>query len=105
MNSTRSRGLLTALVMVFGTLLVTGLISYLNVRRLYQHDRLVDHTHEVMSELRNLIGLVSDAESGMRGYVIAADPSFLKSLEAATTAVPGAVHRLQRLTHDNPRQQ
>jgi signal transduction histidine kinase len=105
MSSTRSRGMLTALVMVFATLLVTGLISYLNVRRLYQHDRLVDHTHEVMSELRNLNAIVADAESGMRGFLVTADPSFLKSHETATIAVPDAVNRLKKLTRDNPRQQ
>jgi signal transduction histidine kinase len=103
MNTFRSRGLLTAFAMVFATLLVTAAISYLNVRRLYQYDRLVDHTHIVLSELRLLLGTVADAESAMRGYVVTADPSYLKPFEAALVTVPSALARIGRLTADNPK--
>jgi len=103
MNKFRSRGLLTAFAMVFATLLVTAAISYLNVRRLYKYDRLVDHTHIVLSELRLLLGAVADAESAMRGYVVTADPGYLRPYEAALVNVPAAVTRIGGLTADNPK--
>src|SRR4051794_2210245 len=104
MSSIRSRGLLTAFAMVFATLLVTTALGYINVRRLYQHDRLVEHTHEVMSELRLLLGTVADAEAGVRGYVITSDVTYLKPYEAATSTGYESLRRIERLTADNPRQ-
>jgi signal transduction histidine kinase len=105
MSSSRSRGLLTGFAMVFATLLVTAALGYLNVRRLYRHDRLVEHTYEVMSELRLLVGTLSDAESGMRGYVITLDPTYLTPHDAARATVPASLARIERLTADSPHQQ
>src|SRR5262245_40621891 len=105
MSSSRSRGLLTGFAMVFATLLVTAAVGYLNVRRLYQHDRLVEHTYEVMLELRLLLGSLSEAESGMRGYVITLDPAYLTPHDAARATATGTLARIQRLTIDSLRQQ
>lgn len=100
-----NRGLLTGFIMVFVTLLVTTLLGYLNVRRLYRYDRLVDHTHQVVSELRNLMALVADAESGMRGYLITGEDVYLETYNAAQMSVDAAIKRIQNLTVDNPKQQ
>jgi len=86
-------------------LLVTAALGYLNVRRLYEHDQLVERTHEVISELRLLLGTLADAESATRGFVITADPADLKPYEAAMITVPDTLRRIEQLTHDNPRQQ
>jgi signal transduction histidine kinase len=102
MKTSRSRALLTAFALMFATLLVTAAIAYLNVRRLYEHDQLVDHTHVVMGELRLLLGAVADAESGMRGYVLSSDASYLKHYEAALVNVPAAIARIEKLTADDP---
>jgi signal transduction histidine kinase len=104
MNANRSRGLITGFAMVFATLLVTGALGYLNVRRLYEYNQLVDHAHQVMSELRNLLGLVADAESGIRGYVLTADETYLKPYEMAKVTVPDTVARIQRLTASSAKQ-
>lgn len=101
----RNRGLLTGFAMVFATLLVTAALGYLNVRRLAEHNDLIEHTQIVVSELRNLLGLVADAESGVRGYVVAVDESYLKPFSIAKVTVPDTVDRIQRLTLDNLRQQ
>ena len=66
---------------------------------------MVDRTHVVMSDLRLLLGLVADAESGMRGYVVTSDARYLKPYESAKTAVPEVVARLDKLMADNPSQQ
>jgi signal transduction histidine kinase len=105
MNSFKSRGLLTGFAMVFATLLVTAALGYLNVRRLYEHDRLVEHAHQVLSELRLLLGTVADAESAMRGFVITSDPTYLKPYESAGVTSLDSLDRIERLTADNRRQQ
>src|SRR5262245_11854350 len=104
MKSSTSRGLFTAFAMVFVTLLATAAVGYLNVRRLYDHDRLVNHAHEVLSELRLLQGIVSDAESGMRGYVITQDGNYLKNYDAADVSIPQSLDRIENLTRGNSRQ-
>src|SRR5262245_51624026 len=63
-RAARSRGLLTAFLMVFFTLLATAVLACLNLQRLYEHDRLVDQTRETISELRLLLVAIADAESG-----------------------------------------
>jgi signal transduction histidine kinase len=104
MNPIRNRGLLTGFAMVLATLLVTAAIGYVNVRRLYEYNQLVEHAHQVVSELRNLLGLVADAESGIRGYVIASEEDYLKSYDIAKVTVPDTVARIHGLTSGNPRQ-
>jgi signal transduction histidine kinase len=84
--------------MVSATLLATAALGYLNVRRLYAYDRLIDQTHQVTSELRYLLGLVADAESAMRGYVLTPEADHLRPYELAKAEFPGALARLARLT-------
>jgi signal transduction histidine kinase len=105
MNSTGNRGLITGFAMVFATLLVTAVLGYLNVRRLYHYDRLVDHTHQVVSEMRNLLAILADAESGMRGFVITQDEAYLRPYETAKVTAPAALKRIGRMTADNVSQQ
>src|SRR6476661_8018541 len=105
MSSFRSRGLLAAFAMIFAVLLVTAVLAYVNVRRLYEHQRLVEHTHEVMSDLRLLLGTLADAESATRGFIMTSDPTELKTYEAAALTVPETIRRIEKLTADNPRQQ
>jgi signal transduction histidine kinase len=90
--------------MVFATLLVTAAIALLNVQRLYQYDQIVEQTHEAMSELRNLSSIVADAESGMRGFVITSDESYLKPYQEARLQIPASLNQIQKLTTESPRQ-
>jgi len=90
--------------MVFATLLVTAAIGYLNVQRLYQYDQIVEQTHEAVSELRLLLSIVADAESGMRGFVITSDESYLKPYEAAQLQIPASLDRIQKLTTESEQQ-
>jgi signal transduction histidine kinase len=104
MKSPTSRGLFTGFAMVFVTLLATAIVGYLNVRRLYDHDRSVNHAHEVLSELRLLQGTVADAESGMQGYIITQDATYLKAYDAAAVSIPQSLNNIERLTRGNSRQ-
>jgi signal transduction histidine kinase len=57
-----------------------------------------------LSELRQLEAAVLDAESGMRGYVLAGGESYLQPLARSPQAVNDSLNRLRRLTGDNPEQ-
>lgn len=105
MSSFRSRGLLAAFAMIFAVLLVTAALAYVNVRRLYEHQRLVARSHEVLSDLRLLVGMLAEAESATRRFVMTSDPAALQPYEAAALAVPETIGRIEMSTADNPRQQ
>jgi len=102
MNSFRSRGLLTGFAIVFSALLVSTSVSYLNLRRLHEHNQWVSHTHEILTELKQLEAVVLEAESGMRGYLLSGDEGHLRLVEQGPQTVSDSLNRMRRQTADNP---
>jgi CHASE3 domain sensor protein len=60
---------------------------------------------EVQQTAQQAFGLLGDAESGERGFVITNNTSYLEPYEAAEKALPVALQRLRQLTSDNRDQQ
>jgi PAS domain S-box-containing protein len=65
----------------------------------------VDHAEQVISNSRQLMRYMVDMETGVRGYHLTADKSFLEPYEAAKPRVPEQLALLLRLTADTPDQQ
>ena len=84
---------------------LVGLTAYSEVVKLRNNDAWVDHTHQVISSLRKVQSLVSDAETGQRGYLITGDKLFLRPYTEAVTALDGELATLRKLIADNPEQQ
>ena len=84
---------------------VVGLTAYLEAVKLRNNDALVDHTHQVISSLRKVQSLVSDAETGQRGYLITGDKLFLRPYTEAMNDLDGELATLRKLISDNPEQQ
>ena len=76
-----------------------------NTRQLHHDAAWVAHTHEVLTELANVLSLAKDAETGQRGFVITGKQRYLEPYISARGAALQAVDNLQRLTADNPIQQ
>ena len=64
----------------------------------------VDHTHQVIGKLNELTTLQSDMETGVRGYVITGDESFLAPYQVAEPQLAAQVRDLIQQTADNPAQ-
>ena len=64
----------------------------------------VDHTHQVIGKLNEMSTLQSDMETGVRGYVIAGDESFLAPYQVARPQLASQVQDLVQMTADNPAQ-
>ena len=64
----------------------------------------VDHTHQVIGKLNELTTLQSDMETGVRGYVITGDESFLAPYQVAKPQLGAQVQDLIQQTADNPTQ-
>src|SRR5208282_563918 len=65
----------------------------------------VDHAEQVISNSRQLMRYMVDMETGVRGYHLTGDKSFLEPYDAAKARVPEQQTLLLRLTAENPGQQ
>lgn len=105
MLTTLHRRLLSILTM--GLLLTLAVVAY-TCRAALGYDRLndqVQRTHEVKEELSAVLGLVVDAETGQRGYLITNDPVYLVPYQEATSQIEAHLARLDSLTKNSAAQQ
>ena len=65
----------------------------------------VDHTHQVLGSLAEILLAVTQVQDTVRGYVITGDPAVLASRDAAISKVNRSLEHIRELTADNPRQQ
>ena len=66
--------------------------------------RLVDHEDEVIANARTLMRYMVDMETGIRGFYLTGDRTFLEPYVAAKPQVSEELRLLQELTSDEPEQ-
>src|SRR5208283_3342868 len=66
---------------------------------------LVDHTNDVIVNARQLMRYMLDMESGLRGFYLTGDQSFLDAYKTAKEAVPEQLTIMDHVMSDNPGQQ
>ncbi len=86
-------------------LLILGAGTYSNTRRLIDSNRLVAHTHLVNTHLAELMSLIVDVETGMRGYIITGDERLLAPYHVALSQVAPTQADLRQLMSDISAQQ
>ena len=86
-------------------LVVSAGLSYRNTRQLVEADRMMDHTHRVISLLEAVLSTLKDAETGQRGFIITQDDLYLQPYHEAVVRVHDELNGLKELTSDNPGQQ
>ncbi|AMA61232.1 chemotaxis protein [Bradyrhizobium sp. CCGE-LA001] len=67
--------------------------------------RMTVHTYEVLEELSKVVGAMVNAETGVRGYLVSADPAFLGPYESGQKEFQAATTKVGSLTSDNAAQQ
>lgn len=85
--------------------LLTGALAYSNIQSLRADTGRVVHTHEVITELTNLLSAVQDAETGQRGFLLTGDERYLEPYAAALTRAETGLAAVARLTADDRVQQ
>src|ERR1700733_974494 len=85
-------------------LVFVGWISLREQKQFVEAAQWREHTHEVVNSLNETVALLSDAETGQRGYLLTGDDAYLEPYKAATRNIDRIVVRLNDLTSDNPRQ-
>jgi signal transduction histidine kinase len=68
-------------------------------------DGWVEHTHEVELALERLLGAVTDAETGQRGYLLTRDRAYLDTHETGAAEARARLAEVERLTADDRQQQ
>jgi methyl-accepting chemotaxis protein len=86
-------------------LLVVGAVSYDSTTKLSSSAEWVQHTHEVLTGLDQLLSGIKDAETGERGYVITGESRYLEPYNTARDIVDQKLNSVRGLTSDNPIQQ
>ncbi len=99
------RGLAVAVGVLAALLLGDAWLSYRNTHDLNERAGWVAHTLEVEEALANLRATVTDAQAGVRAYLLSGDGSALLAYRTAAGEVDAGIDRVARLTEDNPAQQ
>ena len=91
-------GFAVSIILVF----IVGLLSYNSINQLQEDTKMVDHTQTVINTSDELLQLMTDAETGMRGYGATANKVFLAPYNAALPKIANDISTLHSLIKDNP---
>src|SRR5208337_289300 len=106
MDERRFQRLLRRTVAIPVTLLVLLAVTLLvEILTLTSSLKWVDHAEQVISNSRQLMRYMVDMETGVRGYHLTGDKTFLEPYEVGKARVPEQTALLLRLSADNPGQQ
>jgi methyl-accepting chemotaxis protein len=96
-----------ALIMAVMLAITVGVsvISLRNVDQIEATEAWTVHTHEVLSEIGRMTTAMIDRETGLRGYLISADPRFLEPDAAGRKTFAAAWDAARDLTMRNAQQQ
>ena len=90
----RAKGILV-MVLPLLMLLVAAFTFYLTAGLETSAQALVTHTRVVEAQIEQIQVLVIDGETGIRGYLLTGDPSFLQPTDQARKELPTALNRNQ----------
>ncbi len=85
--------------------LVISAIAYRTTSGFIENDTQVAHSYDVRAEFRTLLSELTDAESGLRGYLLTGEESFLQPYRATLDQIRTTTISLQQLTAGNSAQQ
>ncbi len=89
-------------LIIFGVL---GLFSYQSTRHLMETSGWVAHTHEVLTDVSDILSDLQDVETGERGYVATGKEEFLEPYHSGRNEASKHLEHAKLLTSDNERQQ
>ena len=98
------RVLLLSLLIPLVSILVVLLLFSVFVHRARQASGLLLHTHQVISQALRVEKLALDMETGVRGFQISRDPTFLEPYDSAGPLIRCQIEELKVLVEDNPAQ-
>src|SRR5688572_24228282 len=89
-------------IIAFLLLLVSYFLIFYTMRKSIQETDSVNHTYGVINKLESLKTEITEAETGLRGFVITKDKRFLEPYSKALSSLPTTSNEATVLTADNP---
>ncbi len=96
---------ITGFGLLLAVLIVNGLVIRRQLKVEVDNQVWVSHTQQVLLQLELVQSLLTDAETGQRGYLYTGESSYLAPYDRAIGQVDAAIQKVAELTADNPRQQ
>ncbi|MBD3885314.1 CHASE3 domain-containing protein [Phormidium tenue FACHB-886] len=103
--SPERKWLLSALGLVLLLLGAASYASYQNATRLILSANQVRHTNQVLNALTDVVGTLTDAEAGRRGYFLFGAQEELERYDSAIESIKPKITRLQQLVVNDANQQ
>jgi len=88
--------------------LVVGISTaaiYSSLSLIRSTERMTTHTHQVLEQTNEVLSGMINSETGVRGYLVSADASFLAPYEAGQKLYQDSIAKVGSLTSDNAAQQ
>lgn len=89
---------------VVGIMVIVGAVIFFNVFTMLDNQRWVSHTYQVIVNANGIMASMIDQETGVRGYMLTGDATFLEPYEAGARDFTGFISRAREMTSDNPEQ-
>ena len=105
MRLTRQSELLLGICLFFCLLVVTAVTEYRHAVQWYGDAHLVDHGHEFVEALDDLLLTVREAETGHTYYLMTGEDKYLKSYAAAIDATKQKIGSLKQLAEESLEEQ
>ncbi|GAX35875.1 response regulator [Nodularia sp. NIES-3585] len=86
-------------------LVIIGLLSYQNTKTYLEISHEQQKTLDKINVQEQLLSLITDAETGQRGYILTGDQSYLEPYQLAVTKIAQQVQLLKKLTLNQLNQQ
>ena len=84
--------------------LVVGAIALLGLSQMQSAAQMVEHTNKVLADANIVVASAVNMETGMRGFSIAGEDSFLEPYDAGAAEFNAKISELQKTVSDNPPQ-
>jgi len=101
----RRLSVLTGFILLLIVLIANTLVTRQQFDVQLYHQHWVLHTQQVRYELSQTESLLTDAETGQRGFLYTGDSKYLAPYDIARTQATAQLDQLAQLTVDNPGQQ
>jgi signal transduction histidine kinase len=90
-------------VIAFLMLLISYFLIFFIIKKLEKDAYSVSHSYSIINNLESIKGEITDAETGVRGYIITRDVRFLKPYNTGSKKVIISLQELRNLTVNNKR--
>lgn len=93
---------IAGLILGVGFFIVSALTAYSNVETMRASEANIRETHDILTNLDDVLIGVLDAETGKRGYHLTGNDTFLQPYERGTASVRRNMAALERYTRSDP---